>query len=334
MLSFLSYITWNTNPILAEIGPLTLRWYGLLFMSGFVFGTFILSHIYKSERVSPRWVDVITIYMLVGTILGARLGHVLFYDPAYYLTSEHFWEIFKIWEGGLASHGATLGILLATYLFARNNKFDYLWVLDRIVIVVALGGAMIRLGNLMNSEIVGEPTDKPWAFVFVRDAEHLKPAVQPLPAGAVQVAAEPIMRTDGSRAYRLLPAGTPVAADSPMAVPRHPTQIYEAAFCILLLVVLYGMWNRTKDRTPRGLLFGLFVVLLFTQRFLGEFLKENQEAFEDKLPLNMGQILSLPLILVGLWVLWRAGKDPKNPYGYAPRDLEEQEAKDKKTIKA
>ena len=111
MLSFLSYITWTADPILAKIGPLTLRWYGLLFMSGFVLGTFVLSHIYKSERVSPRWVDVITIYMLVGTILGARLGHVLFYDPGYYLTSEHFLEIFKIWEGGLASHGATLGIL-------------------------------------------------------------------------------------------------------------------------------------------------------------------------------------------------------------------------------
>jgi len=332
MLSFLAFIPWDADPILAKIGPLTLRWYGLLFMSGFVFGTFILSHIYKSERVSPRWVDTITIYMLVGTILGARLGHVLFYDPDYYLTAEHFWDIFKIWEGGLASHGATIGILLATWLFARNNKFDYLWVLDRIVIVVALGGAMIRLGNLMNSEIVGEPTDKPWGFVFVRDADHFQPVVRPLPPGAVQVAAQPVLRADGSTTYRLQPEGTPVAPDAPMAVPRHPTQLYEAAFCIVLLLVLYGMWNRTKERTPRGLLFGLFVVLLFTQRFLGEFLKENQEAFEDKLPLNMGQILSIPLILVGLWVLWRAGKDPQNPHGYAPRDLEEEEAANKKVI--
>jgi len=328
----LAFITWDADPILAHIGPLTLRWYGLLFMSGFVFGTFVLSHIYKSERTSPRWVDVITIYMLAGTILGARLGHVLFYDPGYYLTSEHFLEIFKIWEGGLASHGATLGILLATWMFARNNKFDYLWVLDRIVIVVALGGCMIRIGNLMNSEIVGEPTDKPWAFVFVRDADHFKPVERPLPAGAVQVAARRVPLADGSETYRLLPEGTPIAPDSPMAVPRHPTQIYEALFCVFLLVLLYGMWNRTKDRTPRGQLFGLFVVLLFSFRFLVEFLKENQESFEDKLPLNMGQILSLPLILVGLWVLLRAGKDPKNPYGYAPRDLEEEEANSKKAI--
>jgi phosphatidylglycerol:prolipoprotein diacylglycerol transferase len=288
MLSFLSYITWTADPILAHIGPLTLRWYGLLFMSGFVFGTFILSHIYKSEGVRPAWVDVITIYMLVGTILGARLGHVLFYDPAYYLTSEHFLEIFKIWEGGLASHGATLGILLATYLFARNNKFDYLWVLDRIVIVVALGGCMIRLGNLMNSEIIGRVTDVPWAFKFAR--------------------------------YNEIHGGN---SNIPFEL-RHPTQIYEALFCIVLLVLLYFMWNRTKENTPRGQLFGLFVVLLFSFRVLVEFLKENQEAFEDRLPLNMGQLLSLPLILVGAWVLWRAGKNPNNPYGTAPRDLFEE----------
>lgn len=293
----LAFITWTADPILAHIGPLTLRWYGLLFMSGFVLGTFVLSHIYKSERVSPRWVDVITIYMLVGTILGARLGHVLFYDPAYYLTKEHFLEIFKIWEGGLASHGATLGILLATYLFARNNKFDYLWVLDRIVIVVALGGCMIRLGNLMNSEIIGRVTDVPWAFKFAR--------------------------------YNEIHGGN---SNIPFEL-RHPTQIYEALFCIVLLVLLYFMWNRTKERTPRGQLFGLFVVLLFSFRVLVEFLKENQEAFEDKLPLNMGQLLSLPLIVMGLWVLLRAGKDPKNPYGHAPRDLEADEAANTKAVK-
>ena len=169
----------------------------------------------------------------------------------------------------------------------RNNKFDYLWVLDRIVIVVALGGACIRTGNLMNSEIVGKPTDVPWAFVFPRDTEHLLPVTRPLPAGAVQVAA-------AARAvpgwHQQLPAccpkAPPVAPDAPMAVPRHPTQIYEALFCVFLLVLLYSMWNRTKERTPRGQLFGLFVVLLFTQRFLGEYLKENQVAFENGTPVS------------------------------------------------
>ena len=220
-----------------------------------------------------------------GTVVGARLGHVLFYDPDYYLA--HPLEILKIWEGGLASHGATLGILLAVWLFSRNNKFDYLWVLDRIVIVVATGGMCIRLGNLMNSEIIGRPTDVPWAFRFVRYNE--------------------IHHTNG-----------PIPLE-----PRHPTQIYEALFCLFLFVLLYWLWNRYKERTPRGLLFGLFVVLLFSFRFLVEFLKEVQEDFERGMTLNMGQLLSIPLILVGIWVLFRAGKSPNNPYGYAPRDLEE-----------
>jgi len=292
MTSLLAAITWDVSPIIAEIGPLTLRWYGLFFMSGFVVGTFILTHVYKMERVSPRWVDVITIYMLVGTIVGARLGHCLFYDPKHYLSNPL--EILKIWEGGLASHGATIGILLACWLFARNNKFDYLWVLDRIVLVVAVGGALIRMGNLMNSEIIGKPTDVPWAFLFVNyNTIHHTTGTIPLE-------------------------------------PRHPAQLYEALFCVVLFVLLYAIWNRRKEHTPRGLIFGLFVVLLFTERFLDEFLKENQEGWEGQLQqmtgMNLGQLLSVPLILAGLWILLRAGKDPNNPYGYAPRDLGQEEA--------
>ncbi|MBW3129353.1 prolipoprotein diacylglyceryl transferase [Hymenobacter profundi] len=289
MLSFLAAITWDVSPLIAEfgpwdlglftLGPLALRWYGLLFMSGFVVGTFVLAHIYKSEKVSPMWVDVITIYVLIGTIVGARLGHVLFYQPE--ILKDPL-EVFKIWHGGLASHGATIGIILAVYLFSRNNKFDMLWTLDRIVIVVASGGALIRLGNLMNSEIVGRETDVPWAFIFLRDREHFVNGI---------------------------------------AVPRHPTQIYESLFCVFLFFLLYFMWNRTKERTPRGQLFGLFVVLLFTFRFFVEFLKVSQVDFENNLPLDMGQILSIPMVAIGFWVLLRAGKDPKNPYGYAPRDL-------------
>ena len=285
MLPFLAAIYWNVDPVIAHLGPITLRWYGLFFMLPFVLGTFVLTHIYRSERTSPQWVDVITIYVLIGTIVGARLGHMLFYDFEALMADPIV--VFKIWQGGLASHGATIGILLACWLFARNNKFDYLWVLDRIVIVVALGGACIRTGNLMNSEIVGKPTSVPWAFIFPRDVEHLIQGV---------------------------------------AVPRHPTQIYEALFCIFLLVLLYTMWNRTKERTPRGQLFGIFVVLLFTQRFLGEYLKENQVAFENGHLFNQGQLLSIPMIVIGIWVLWRAGKDPQNPYGYAPRDLGQEAA--------
>ena len=322
----LAYITWNADPIIVHLGPLMLRWYGVLFATGFIIGSFVLTHIYKSEGVRPYWVDVITFYMVVGTVLGARLGHVFFYDwPSY---REHPWEILKIWHGGLASHGATIGILLAVFIFSRRNKFDYLWVLDRIVIVVAIGGACIRLGNLMNSEIVGKPTDAPWAFVFPRDAEHLQPPTTPLPAGAVLV--QRTRLADGEDNTQVLPAGTPATPTSEMAVPRHPTQIYESLFCVFLLVLLYGLWNKYKEKTPRGLLFGLFVVLLFTFRLLVEYLKENQVSQEQGIiaqyHLNIGQLLSIPFILIGVWVLLRAGKDPKNPYGYAPHDLAEEEA--------
>jgi prolipoprotein diacylglyceryl transferase len=325
-MSFLSAILWSPDPDIVNIGPLTLRWYGLLFMSGFVVGTFILSHIYKSERTSPRWVDVITIYVLLGTVLGARLGHVFFYDWASY--KDQPWEILKIWHGGLASHGATIGIIFAVWLFSRNNKFDVLWTLDRIVLVVAVGGALIRMGNLMNSEIVGQPTDKPWAFVFPRDVEHLQAYSpdQPVPEGSYQV--QRTRQADGSIKVDAQPMGASVTPGTEVAVPRHPTQIYESLFCVFLFVLLYGMWNRTKERTPRGQLFGLFVVLLFSFRFLVEFLKEDQVAFERGMTLNMGQWLSIPLVFIGLYVFWRAGKNPNNPYGYAPRDLGQEEAKE------
>jgi phosphatidylglycerol:prolipoprotein diacylglycerol transferase len=335
----LAYITWTADPIIAHLGPLLLRWYGILFALGFVIGSFVLTHIYKEEGVRPYWVDVITFYMVVGTVLGARLGHVFFYQPDYYL--QHPAEILKIWEGGLASHGATIGILLAVFIFSVRNKFDYLWVLDRIVIVVAIGGACIRLGNLMNSEIVGKPTTAPWGFIFPRDTEHLA-YVQPgqvLPDGARLVQRnyrEVPPENPGDAPGRvetaptLLPVGTAPTPGLSIAAPRHPTQIYESLFCVFLLALLYGLWNKYKQRTPRGLLFGLFVVLLFTFRILVEFLKENQVTNETGIiaqyHLNIGQLLSIPFILIGLWVLLRAGKDPQNPYGYAPRDLAEEEA--------
>ncbi|RDV13466.1 prolipoprotein diacylglyceryl transferase [Pontibacter diazotrophicus] len=262
----LNYIPWNVDPEIFSIGPLSIRWYGLLFALGFVIGQRILTKIYVAEGRTEGDVDVITLYMIIGTVIGARLGHTLFYAPDYYLSNPI--EILKIWEGGLASHGATIGILFALWLFSRRMKFDYVWVLDRIVIVVALGGALIRLGNLMNSEIFGRPTDVPWAFIFYQNNEYSH-------------------------------------------VPRHPTQLYESLSVFLLFVVLYWLWSKYKAALPRGLLFGLFVTFLFTFRFLVEFMKENQEAFEDEMALNMGQILSIPLILVGLFILFKVWQNPK-----------------------
>ena len=262
-MAILNYITWNVSDeifrfTLPVFGSVALRWYGLLFALGFVFGQIILTRIYKAEGVRERWVDVITLYMIVGTVVGARLGHCLFYEPEVYLKDPI--RILKIWEGGLASHGATVGILLALYMFSRKYKFDYLWVLDRIVIVVALGGALIRLGNLFNSEIVGKATDVPWAFIFLRNFEFPQ-------------------------------------------VPRHPAQLYESISSFLLFLALYFLWSRLKSATPRGRIFGLFVVILFTLRFLYEFLKEPQEAFENDLPLFMGQILSIPLVIAGIIIV-------------------------------
>lgn len=265
-MNILHYITWNVDPEIFNIGPLSIRWYGLLFALAFIFGQRILTKIYVAEGRTEGDVDVITLYMIIGTVIGARLGHTLFYAPDYYLSNPI--EILKIWEGGLASHGATIGILVALYLFSRKQRFDYMWVLDRIVIVVALGGALIRLGNLMNSEIIGRVTDVPWAFVFERLNEN-------------------------------------------PALPRHPTQLYESGSVFLLFVLLYWLWDKYRAALPKGLLFGIFVTALFTFRFLVEFLKENQEAFEEGMTLNMGQILSIPLILVGLFILFKVWQNPK-----------------------
>jgi len=278
-MGILNYITWNVSPEIFTIGPVTVRWYGLLFALGFVLGQRILSRIYVAEGRTEKDVDIITMYMIVGTVLGARLGHCLFYEPEYYLSNPI--EILKIWEGGLASHGATVGILFALFLFARKFKFNYLWVLDRIVIVVALGGALIRLGNLMNSEIIGKVTDVPWAFKFLRNNEVINGVAASLH-------------------------------------PRHPAQLYEAISTFLLFLFTYWLWNKRKALTPNGSIFGWFVVILFTLRFLYEFLKENQVDSEDYLlqtiGMNIGQLLSVPLVIIGIIILMRAYKRPT--YGY------------------
>jgi phosphatidylglycerol:prolipoprotein diacylglycerol transferase len=162
-------IPWDVNPEIFRIGPVAIRWYGLLFASSFLFGYIIMDRIFKNENLSQSVLDRLTVYMAIGVVVGARLGHVLFYEPEYYLS--HPVEILKIWHGGLASHGAAIGILIALWLFCRKEKKDYTWVIDRIAIVVALSGFFIRMGNLMNSEIYGVETTVPWGFVFLRNGE-------------------------------------------------------------------------------------------------------------------------------------------------------------------
>ncbi|MEM9980874.1 MAG: prolipoprotein diacylglyceryl transferase [Bacteroidota bacterium] len=263
-------IVWNVDPEIFNFSlfgrEISIRWYGLLFATGFIVGQYILGRIFKIEGKTERDLEILSFYVVIATVIGARLGHCLFYDPEYYLSNPI--EILKVWEGGLASHGATIGILTALYLYARKRPDQsFLWVVDRIVIVVALGGMLIRLGNLMNSEIIGSPTEAPWAFVFLR------------------------------------------ANIADPTTPRHPSQLYEAAFCLFLFVLLLRIYSQHKKKTPEGLLFGLFMVLLFTFRFFVEFLKENQVAFEAGLVLNMGQILSIPAVLAGLYILYLAKKN-------------------------
>ena len=258
-------INWDVNPEIFRIGNFAVRWYGLLFASGFFFGYLIFLRFFKKEGLSVEILDKLTIYMALGTVIGARLGHCLFYEPEYYL--KHPIEILKIWKGGLASHGAAIGILLALWLFVRKYKFSFIWILDRIVVVVALGGAFIRLGNLMNSEIYGVQTSLPWGFVFIRNLE---------------------------------------------VVPKHPTQIYESLTYFLIFGLLLWLYYRYDGKPRPGLLFGLFLILVFGMRFLIEFIKEDQVAFEAGMKLNMGQWLSIPFFLLGVGMLiWSARRKKK-----------------------
>ena len=246
-------IPWDVNPEIFRIGAFAVRWYGLLFACSFLFGYIIMNRIFKNENLDEGVLDRLTIYMALGTIIGARLGHCLFYEPGYYLA--HPLEILMIWHGGLASHGAAIGILIAVWLFGRKEKKDYFWTLDRIAIVVALSGFFIRMGNLMNSEIYGIETTVPWGFVFLRNHE---------------------------------------------VAPKHPTQIYEGLAYLAIFVLLYRLYWSKKGEHIQGMLISLLCVLVFTARFFIEFLKEPQVAFEATMKLNMGQLLSIPFILMGI----------------------------------
>jgi phosphatidylglycerol---prolipoprotein diacylglyceryl transferase len=165
----LQFITWKADPEIFRLGTFAIRWYGILFALGFVCGYFIILNFFKKEKIPVKLLDQLTTYMVIATVIGARLGHCLFYEPAYYLSRPL--EILKVWEGGLASHGAAIGILLAIYIFSRRNKVSYWWTMDRIALVTALAGFFIRMGNLMNSEIFGRPTNLPWGFIYENAAD-------------------------------------------------------------------------------------------------------------------------------------------------------------------
>ncbi|MEM6262564.1 MAG: prolipoprotein diacylglyceryl transferase [Bacteroidota bacterium] len=280
----LGYIVWDVEPEVFRLGFLAPRWYGLLFAAAFLLGYYFVRWMFRKEDQPEAWLDNLLLYMIAGTVIGARLGHVLFYDPAYYLSNPL--EIPMIWKGGLASHGGGLGMTVALYLFARKvKKKPLIWFTDRLCLPTAIGAAMVRLGNLFNHEIVGRPTDSSLGFVFTHC--HLDRYLQPLTH-------DPALM----EAYQLYGGH----------VPRFPTQLLEALCYLLTGIAIFVVYQRANYRPKPGLMIGVFLFMTFVARFFIEFLKENQVAFEDGLPLNMGQILSIPFVFIGLYLIFR-----KNP---------------------
>lgn len=266
----LDYITWAANPDIIS-SPITVRWYGLMFAIGFIIGYEIVARIFKYEGAPERWLGILLIYVVIATIVGARLGHVFFYEWDVY--SQNPIRILYIWEGGLASHGGTIAIIIAIILYSIFvTKRSPLWTFDRLVIAIALVGGLIRLGNLFNSEIFGTATTLPWGFMFVR-----------------------------SREWHMLYEGQAV----------HPTQIYEALCYFALFGLLMWMyWKKNAEERP-GLIFGVFMIGIFLPRFLIEFIKNDQVAREATMSLNIGQQLSIPFILLGVGLIIYAMMRPK-----------------------
>lgn len=278
------YIIWNLNPEIFSVGSFALRYYGLLFAMAFIVGYKIMERVYKREGLNNEELDRLSINMVISVVIGARLGHVLFYEPEVYLA--HPIEILKIWEGGLASHGAAIGILIGLFIYSRKKIIpSYMWILDRIILTIPIGGAFVRLGNLMNSEIYGHETSKPWGFVYVRD----------LPLEAIEM--YPQLASNALQVTSSLPTG--ISA-------HHPTQIYEALGYILVFIFLFYLYWKTDSAQKPGRLFGLFLILLFSLRFFIEFVKEVQVPFEQGMALNMGQLLSIPFIALGIFIMIRS----------------------------
>lgn len=267
------FIHWKISPDVFNVHGVALHYYSLMFVFAFLFSYLILLQLFKRERIDEKLLGHLVIYMAVATLAGARLGDCFFYDWAYY--RHHFLEIIlpvEVGPGGrlnftgyrgLASHGGAIGILIASLLYCSKYKVNFLWLVDRLCIVAALAGMFIRLGNLFNSEIIGTPTDVPWAFIFER-------------------------------------------VDS---VPRHPSQLYESLCYLAIFLALYRLYLKGLHKR-NGFLFGIFLVSVFTARFVLEYWKENQEIFENNMPLDMGQLLSLPFVIAGIVFICRRRTKP------------------------
>jgi len=266
------FITWDVSPVICKLGSIEVRWYGILFACAFIISYLLLKKLFQKDKVPFSYLDKLTLYVFVGVLVGARLGHCIFYDFAYY--SHHIIEMLlpikETSEGwkfvgyqGLASHGGAIGILIAVWLYQKHTKLPYMWILDRLVIAICFAGLAIRTGNLFNSEIYGVTTSLPFGFIFVRDYQ---------------------------------------------TEPCHPTQLYEGISYLIIGIILYMLLKKDNEKIHQGLIFGLFLILVFGMRFLIEFIKNDQEAWEQNLILDMGQILSIPFIIVGIIITYYALK--------------------------
>ncbi|MDR0573705.1 MAG: prolipoprotein diacylglyceryl transferase [Tannerella sp.] len=265
-------ITWTADPVIFSIGTKEIRWYALMFIIGFAIGYKIVERMWKREKINPKWLDPLLYYTLIGTVVGARLGHCLFYAPGDYLS--HPVEILKVWEGGLASHGGVLGIIIAICFYSRKVACkSMLWTFDKLVTPTGLVAALIRFGNLMNHEVYGHPTDLPWGFRFIKNLHAWRQGAEPV-----------------------------------FSAPSHPTQLYEALCYLITFALCMWLYFKKDAWKKEGLIFGIFMICIFTSRFVIEFMKNDQEAFEEGMALNMGQLLSIPFVLTGIYFVWRALK--------------------------
>ncbi|MBQ8155248.1 MAG: prolipoprotein diacylglyceryl transferase [Prevotella sp.] len=275
MQQLLNYIVWNPDLEAFNLGPITVRWYGLMWIIGLALAYLVVKRLYKEQKIKDELFDPLFIYCFFGILIGARLGHCIFYQPGDFLTSWkgliemllpiHFmadgsWKV--VGYAGLASHGGTLGLMIALWLYVRKTNLSIWTVLDNIAIATGITACFIRLGNLMNSEIIGKITDVPWAFIF----------------------------------------------EKVDAAPRHPGQLYEAIAYALLFFIMWALHKKMPEKISTGWYFGFCLTYIFTFRFLIEYTKEIQEAFEATLPLDMGQILSIPFIIIGVYCMIRAKK--------------------------
>ena len=257
------FINWNPSLEAFSIGPMSFRWYSLCWLIGLALAFFVVRKLYKEQKIKDELFDPLFIYCFIGILVGARLGHCLFYQPDYFLP-EGGWKMTGY--AGLASHGGTAGLMLALWLYTKRTKLNIWRVLDNIAIATGTTACFIRLGNLMNSEIIGKATDMPWAFIF----------------------------------------------EKVDMLPRHPAQLYEAIAYAILFILLWDIHKKLPEKIGTGWFFGFCLTYIFTFRFLIEYTKEVQEAFEASLPIDMGQILSIPFIIVGVWCMIRANKKQIN----------------------